>query len=175
MSTAIRCAHTASRKRRSPGWQSPRLDLGIVDCPGLTAERSSAAFETPIYRRLSGCRTASSSLGGATSFLRAALRFPLRYATSLSRLLAPICRPRVAFYRFGELARGGNRTAGALRVRPPVNEVSFCLAMRYRNGNRSSSNMKPPFIASLINGSGPRPSAKACSSVRRPCIIPGRP
>jgi hypothetical protein len=51
----------------------------------------------------------------------------------------------------------------------------FCLPVRYRNGNRSSSNIKPPFMASLVNGSGPRPSAKARSSMRRPCMIPGRP
>jgi integrase len=42
------------------------------------------------------------------------------------------------------------------------------LAVRYRNGNRSSSDMKPAFMASLVAGSGPRPSTKARSSMRRP-------
>jgi len=46
-------------------------------------------------------------------------------------------------------------------------------ALGHRNG--SSSKMKPSFMASLVAGSGPRPSAKARSSMRRPWMIPGRP
>jgi hypothetical protein len=44
--------------------------------------------------------------------------------------------------------------------------VNLLLPVRYRNG--SSSNIKPSFMASLVAGSGPRPSAKARSSMRRP-------
>jgi len=47
------------------------------------------------------------------------------------------------------------------------------LAVCYRNG--SSSNMKPSFMASLVAGSGPRPSAKARSSTRAAFINPAKP
>ena len=48
----------------------------------------------------------------------------------------------------------------------PLDENSVCPPSCYRN--RSSSNMKPSFMASRVAGSGPRPSAKARSSLRRP-------
>jgi hypothetical protein len=38
----------------------------------------------------------------------------------------------------------------------------------YRNENTSSSDMNPAFMASLVAGSGPRPSTKARSSMRLP-------
>jgi len=43
----------------------------------------------------------------------------------------------------------------------------------HRNG--SSSIAEPAVMLSLVAGSGPRPSAKARSSVRLPCKSPGRP
>jgi hypothetical protein len=46
---------------------------------------------------------------------------------------------------------------------------------RYCSNGSPPSTKPPAATLSLVAGSGPRPSAKARSSMRRPCNIPGRP
>jgi hypothetical protein len=70
---------------------------------------------------------------------------------------------------FGALDRCRRReTAGAVG-----RDLLLLHGLYYRNGSASST--KLPRVLSRVAGSGPRPSAKANSSVRRPCSRPGRP
>jgi TIR domain-containing protein len=79
-----------------------------------------------------------------------------------------------------ELRTAGQITESFCQVPTPAR---FCLLNRFRNPagtghrNGSSPRIKPPTppMLFLVAGSGPRPCAKAISSVRRPCRSPGRP
>ena len=73
-------------------------------------------------------------------------------------------------------SRSGADRAMASNAVEPENRLrrwsALALDWRYCSGSCSNST---PFILSRVRGSGPRPSAKANSSTRRPCSSPGRP
>jgi tetratricopeptide (TPR) repeat protein len=61
----------------------------------------------------------------------------------------------------------------SIRASPPNLPVMGSVSERYCSGSVATESTAP--TASLVRGSGPRPSAKARSSTRRPCSSPGRP
>jgi hypothetical protein len=66
------------------------------------------------------------------------------------------------------------RSAVASSIVEAESGLCYCSVANGPNGS-SSSTKPPPAVLSLVAGSGLRPSAKARSSMRRPCSIPGNP